>query len=353
MFRYVSWKRWGGAALVACILAPVACAHGVEADFDPREGEGGSFTGTTGGAGVTSVSTVGIGGASVTSGGGTAGSTGEGGSTASTSASGGASGSATAGGSAGSSGAAGAGGSAGGASGMPDAGQAGAGIGGASGSGAGGGASGAGGTSAGAGGASGGKVDAGVDSGPICPAGVSVSGQNATPGHGARDITDVLYTDTCPQGQVTIGYTGYVDTRAPASVGRIQTLCGTLSVTSTGSCQVTATPQAPLPMRGTVGTLMFDETCPANQVVVGFQGRSSVVLDQVGFLCAPLTISRAGTRYTLAIGSTTATPRAGGTGGTAFVEPCPDGQIARGTNVTIYGGFVGAFGLICGTPALP
>jgi hypothetical protein len=116
---------------------------------------------------------------------------------------------------------------------------------------------------------------------------------------------------------------------------------------------VTAAPEAPLPTRGTTGTVTFNQTCPDNQVVVGFQGRSSLVLDQVGFICAPLTISRVGTRYSLALGSTTELTSAGGTGGTAFVEPCPDGQIARGTNVTIYGaGFVGAFGLICGMPSL-
>jgi hypothetical protein len=87
-------------------------------------------------------------------------------------------------------------------------------------------------------------------------------------------------------------------------------------------------------------------------VVVRFQGQSSLVVDQIGFTCAPLTVSRSGTSYQLALGATTVTQRAGGTGGTPFTEPCPAGQIARGTNVTVYSGIVGAFGLICGTPSL-
>lgn len=337
----------------ACAVSSFACAHGVEADFDPRgEGITGSAGGLTSGN-TTSTVTGGNGGAAgnTTATGGGAGSTGEGGSCVT--GAGGTSGGAT--GSTGSGGATGTGGATTGAGGlgpMPDAGQSGAagtsgGIAGSSG------AAGAAGHDAGSsGGASGGKLDAGMETGPICPADVALAGSDATPGHGTRYLSDVLYTDNCTQNQVVIGYTGYVDTRTPVSIGTIQTICADLSVTSSGTCQITASPGTMLPMRGTVGTVAFNQTCPANQVVVGFQGRALEVLYQVGFQCAPLVISRVGANYNVSVGPTTPTTRAGGTDGTAFVEPCAAGEVARGTNVTIYQGFVGAFGLICGTPSL-
>ena len=45
----------------------------------------------------------------------------------------------------------------------------------------------------------------------------------------------MAYKDICPQGGPVIGYTGFVDTRAPASIGRIATMCGKLAVRSSGS----------------------------------------------------------------------------------------------------------------------
>jgi hypothetical protein len=362
MHRNVSLKRYFYATVAGACLLPTACAHGVELDFNPYEGDGGTFTSGGGRSGVTTGNPGPMGGAAgASSGAGMGGNTGEGGSSAGAAGSGG-TGGGTGGGSGGSGGAtatatggAGPGGSAGAAGGVPDAGQAGSGAGGSAGAG---GSSGAGGTGgrggggAGGGGASGAKPDAGVDSGLVCPADVGVSGNNASFGHGSRQLGDVLFTDNCPAEEVVIGYSGAVDTRAPASIGRIQTRCGSLSITKGASCQVTITPTAPLPTRGTTGTVAFEQLCPANQVVVEFHGQSSLVLDRVGFTCAPLTITRAGASYNLSLGATTTTTEAGGTGGSDFTEPCPTGQIARGTNTVTYTGFVNAFGIICGTPAL-
>jgi hypothetical protein len=199
--------------------------------------------------------------------------------------------------------------------------------------------------------AAGGIADAAPDTGAICPTSITVTGQNETPGHGGQSLNDVLYTDSCPQGQVVVGYTGLVDSLAPASIGTVATVCGKLSINATGGCQITVTTGSSLPERGVYGDTEFRQLCPANQVVVGFQGRESAqLLNQVGFVCAPLVISRGAAGNTITLGPTTALTRAGGTAGTTYSESCPAGQIARGTNVTIAMGIVDAFGLICAPP---
>jgi hypothetical protein len=171
--------------------------------------------------------------------------------------------------------------------------------------------------------------------------------------HGGTDMTDMLFKDTCPQGGPVIGYTGSVDSRTPASIGFIATVCGKLSITSTpNGCQVKVGAGSTLPTRGSVGDTPFNQICPTNQVVVGMRGRSGAYLDQVGFVCAPLAISSGPSGYTLSLGQTTALTPAGANGGSAFQDACGAGQIARGSNVTIFGSVVHAMGLVCSTPSL-
>jgi hypothetical protein len=196
--------------------------------------------------------------------------------------------------------------------------------------------------------------DAGVDAGTSpCPTGVLLTGENLTAMHGGTDPSDMLFKDVCPQGGPVIGYTGSIDTRSPASVGRIATICGKISVTSTmNGCQVRVGAGSTLPTRGQYGDSPFTQMCPTNQVVVGMRGRSGGLLDQVAFVCAPLVISSGPTGYTLSTGTTTVLTPAGGNGGTAYQDGCAAGQIARGSNVTIIQGIVDAMALVCGTFSL-
>ncbi len=195
-------------------------------------------------------------------------------------------------------------------------------------------------------------IEAGSDSGPGCPTGVLLIAEHDTRMYGGFDRSDTFFADACPDDGPVIGYRGYVDTRDPASIGRIGAICGQLSVSPSG-CQIAVSTGTTLPMRGQYGDVAFTQTCPADQVVVGFRGRSGYLLDQVGFICAPLVVSTGATGFKLSIGTTTALTPAGGTGGDAFQDGCPAGQIARGSNVTIFvEGIVDAFGLMCGTPSL-
>jgi hypothetical protein len=181
---------------------------------------------------------------------------------------------------------------------------------------------------------------------------VTLSGQSLTTQQGGPPGT--TYADTCPGNQAVIGYDGFL---TPASVGLIlvggvQAVCGDLYL-SGSSDQIATSVGATLPMRGDSQANYWTQMCPANEVVVGFSGRSGADVDQLAFECAPwLAPASSDGSAALTIGTRVTLSPAGGDGGTAFspVE-CPPGELARGSNV-IAGDWVDEFGLICGTPTL-
>jgi len=213
--------------------------------------------------------------------------------------------------------------------------------------GAGGGAGSSPGTDAGnTGGSAGGNADAGC---PKCPVGVALSGQSATPERGGNGST--RFTDLCPPQQVVIGYQGLIDTMQN-SVSAIQTVCGQLVLSSAGTYRITTGTGATLTERGSRSGSPWSRMCAANEVVVGFSGRSGFALEQIAFDCAPLNVTMSQGSYALSIGSKTTLPGAGGNGGSPFAATaCSTGQVARGTNLT-EGRDLESFGLVCTTPVL-
>jgi hypothetical protein len=107
---------------------------------------------------------------------------------------------------------------------------------------------------------------------------------------------------------------------------------------------------ATLPLHGLKGQILWASTCPPNQVVVGFGGRSGLYVDQLLLRCAPLVVN--GPPYTIARGTITALPPVGGTGGQPFpTTDCSAGQVATVSRI-LAGDYIDAFGLSCSTPAL-
>lgn len=182
-----------------------------------------------------------------------------------------------------------------------------------------------------------------------CPFAVTVNGQSLTPQQGGT--TGTAFTDTCPGNQAVIGYQGFLTDPAVGLilVGGIQTLCGELGVGDAG--QLTTSAGATLPMEGTSEDSPWTQLCPADQVVVGFVGRSGADLDQVAFECAPWSASNDDGGEALSMGTVVTLTAAGGDGGLPYDNPCPAGQMARGSSGRS-GDWVDAFGLVCGTPAL-
>jgi hypothetical protein len=186
-------------------------------------------------------------------------------------------------------------------------------------------------------------VDASVPEASAGPTAISVGGESPTPLQGGDG--GELATDLCPANQVIVGYAGTLTDPGILLVGSVQATCAALVAMGDGG--VTTRADASLTARGQ-GTLSpWTQACPANAVVVGFSGGSGVALDRIAIACAELHAVDGG----IAQDPPTSLPAAGGDGGTAFDDPCPPGQVARG-NVVRAGEWIDALGLVCGTPSL-
>jgi len=222
-------------------------------------------------------------------------------------------------------------------------------------------------TSAGGSSSPGGAASGGGSNCTACSHAITLQSEAATAQHGSSSSTGVTYTaheDRCPSNQVLIGYAAtlrddvYLSNNTPVvQLASLVAICGTINVGATS--EVTVTPASNLDPRGTDGTAgISSQICPTNQVVVGFAGQSGVIIDQIGFVCASLSSAASACCCSaLTIGPTYAFTPVGGTGGSAYSESCPLGQVALGQNLytattTKHAGeeWVSLFGLLCATP---
>jgi hypothetical protein len=198
-------------------------------------------------------------------------------------------------------------------------------------------------------------VDAGPDPTARCPSNVDFNNFTATTEHGMPQ-NGPTSTDLCPDGQALVGYGLSATTPSnftTAIMSKIEPSCGKLAVAADGSgCKIVVSPGAALPTRGRYSNGATKQTCPRDQIIVTFKGRSGRDIDQLGFGCAPLEVTRVGSDYRVSLGSVTSLGTVGGTGGSAFQDGCPSGRVAVGNKITDENGFIGAFGLICASITL-
>jgi hypothetical protein len=187
-----------------------------------------------------------------------------------------------------------------------------------------------------------------------CPTGVALTGQTPTALEGGSSGKTESVTDVCPAGQVLIGYRVSLDVTTSA-VGRVQGLCGSIVVGATAGCPVTVVAGASLPQRG-VGDAAVDLLCPANQMIVGFNGHADKVVNQLGFDCARIVVDPVPGGYALSLGPISRITPVGATGGNAFIDDCPAGQIAKGNTVVVAddeaAAPIQAFGLVCAAASI-
>ncbi len=216
--------------------------------------------------------------------------------------------------------------------------------------------------SAGAGGSlsaagAGGSVGAGGNAGVGGNAGTG--GMPATPGPTRLNISATKnataraepsvggtgYDDACPQGQVLIGFNGTIGADQ-TYLRSVSGVCATLTMQAKAPYAITTTQAGSLPVRPGAQATAQAGLCPANQVVVGFQGRSGGFVDGLSFKCAPLSVG-AGPNYPLVIGTATDTSLIGGTGGSPFAAmSCANGQVAVSQR-PFGAGAIDSFGLAC------
>lgn len=190
---------------------------------------------------------------------------------------------------------------------------------------------------------------------PSCPGEIAFHSSATLTGLAGGKTPGTQYLDTCPKGQVIVGFHGFLMDFTTALVhGRLQAICGSLSLSAIGKqCIVETKTEYTLPLRGSNGDIEWTRTCPANEMVIGFGAKTGVDVDQLTFHCAPLSVSNDGDRYSVARGFSTELPLVGGSGGgtTIGLISCPDNTVARATNI-YSANIVTAFGLEC-QPASP
>ena len=173
--------------------------------------------------------------------------------------------------------------------------------------------------------------------------------------HGGMGETDA-HADTCPGDQVLVGARGSLFPEAFGEgtrplVGSIAAICAEVSLPDDASSNISTGPTATLQERGTVREMTWTQLCPSGQIVVGIGGRSGEALDQIQILCAEWRPSPGEGRLVRATDTALGLPLEGGTGGMAFQEWCPEGQLAAG--LLIKAGFVvDALGISCATAQL-
>jgi hypothetical protein len=161
----------------------------------------------------------------------------------------------------------------------------------------------------------------------------------------------MVFVDTCTHDQVLVGLNVWTN---PGSqfIQRSQALCGQIVVDGTS---VTIAPGGDMRVRG-LGLMdgadvMTDLTCGANEVVVGFDGRSGLYIDEIRIHCAPLSAFVDGDGIRLVIGKEVFGPtvEANTTGGEEYSLVCESGDVARGPLVAA-GQWLDGLGLVCTTP---
>jgi hypothetical protein len=222
---------------------------------------------------------------------------------------------------------------------------------------------------AGSAGAGGGRTDAGsTDGAParsndgaidaqgrptgitIAPSPMSTAQRSPSPGGNP-------FLDMCAPNEVIVGFTGTVD-EVDGSVSYLRSFraeCSAPSIAAESNMtyRVSLVPAESLTVRGLAGAVTQTRRCGANEMVVGFAGRSGAYIDQISILCAPLLISGSAPNFTVSVGPTGGSSNGiGGTGGEPFdAIACPPGQIAVGDQGRA-GAAIDAFGLLCATPTL-
>jgi hypothetical protein len=206
--------------------------------------------------------------------------------------------------------------------------------------------------------------DARADSAPFDagivkhPTGVTTSATSVATAQESPSAGGNRYNDECPMNQVLVGFKGTVDLIPEGGAGNtnlrsVQGVCAPLTVTATAPYRVNVGATTLLPVRNVPSTVPQTANCPANQVIIGFQGRTAQYIEAIQFRCAPLVISGTSPSFAVAPGTvTTIGPLGAATAGTTFAAiDCPAGQIAV-AQAPNAGSAIDSFGMVCRTPML-
>lgn len=151
-----------------------------------------------------------------------------------------------------------------------------------------------------------------------------------------------LFNDDCPSGAAMVGFDGTLG--ADNYITQIAVVCAALRVEGD---RVRTGATTSLPRRGINPGSSVSARCPADQLLVGFEGRAGGLIDQLSLACAPYTVATTGGAGRGVRGTVTLTDPVGGGGGAAFTRiSCSGDGAAQGAALRAGDG-LDALGLRC------
>ncbi|HVY32040.1 MAG TPA: hypothetical protein VHB79_36140 [Polyangiaceae bacterium] len=167
---------------------------------------------------------------------------------------------------------------------------------------------------------------------------------NATAQRGNSTSTPSVL-DECPPGSVLVGVNAEVN---QGIVARLQGVCGVPTIRTNQPGGVFIEAGETLPLEGNVDGTPVTRSCPDGAVIVGFEGRSGQLLDQLRLHCARLLVADG----TIVFGTLQPLEPIGESGGMPFQRAaCPEGALATGTNASV-DEWISSFGMPCASVTL-
>ena len=182
----------------------------------------------------------------------------------------------------------------------------------------------------------------------LCPtSSIALVQTNATPVRGMEVGGQLIAS--CLMNGVLIGFEGtqarnqnYPWLQSAAGICGIATVIGT-----GGGATVSITESTKLATLGSTNGTSWVRRCPANQVLVGFEGNSAGWMGVIGFRCASMLPAADGS---FTVGPVTTLPIVGAPSGSPFpTTDCPAGHVAIGEQIRS-STWLDGFGLVCGKP---
>jgi hypothetical protein len=159
------------------------------------------------------------------------------------------------------------------------------------------------------------------------------------------------FTGSCGAGQALVGVNG--TSGGSSGLDSVQGVCADLVVQTGATLKITTSQKGTIGPYGVAEAMMQQARCGPDQVIVGFEGRSGVWLDELTFHCARLMVTTSGADVTIGVATVTTATAAIGPGQTAAFAAlsCATGLLAIGM-VGGAGSAVDRFGLRCARPSL-
>lgn len=182
------------------------------------------------------------------------------------------------------------------------------------------------------------------------PSGISFS-EGEQLDYAGSDTGGDQFDDECPEGQALIGFeaTSENSNTSPTS---LSAECGEVVWSDSDPLEVDVVAGDSFDQRGTVESTEWETSCPEGHVVVGYEGRDGLLVDQLAFHCAPLEVEDSQYGLSLVVGEEVETSDPIGSDNGSEFDPiaCPSDKVATTSHIRT-GDALDGFSVTCERPS--